>query len=266
MEIYCRKIERDAVSIIRTAFITGGGSGIGAAIAADMQAKGFNVVISDINANSAREVADKLNGNACEAKAFAVQADVSDHAENVAALDAAKAQFGDISVLVNNAGWDRLMNFSETTPDFWDKVIEINLRGPIGLTHAAIPQMRAAGYGRIINIASDAGRVGSSGEAVYSACKGGMIAFAKTLARELARENITANAVCPGPTDTALLNAQLGEGEAAQKIYDGLKRSIPMKRLGQPADICGIVSFLASTQASFITGQTISVSGGLTMQ
>ena len=172
---------------------------------------------------------------------------------------------GRIDILVNNASWDVAMQFVETTPEFWDKVIAINLRGPLNLHHAVAPLMIDAGGGKVINIASDAGRVGSSGESVYSACKGGIIAFSKTLARETARKDVRVNVVCPGPTDTALLRSFMGEGEYGQKIYEGLKRAIPLKRLGQPEDIPGIVAFLASDDANFITGQVISVSGGSTM-
>ena len=170
-----------------------------------------------------------------------------------------------MDVLVNNAGWDRFQNFADTKPEEWDALIDINLRGPLNMHHLVVPQMLQRGAGRVINISSDAARVGSSGEAVYSACKGGIIAFSKTLAREVARKGITVNVVCPGPTDTPILRGFLGEGEAGQKVYDALVRAIPMKRVGQPDDIPGIVAFLASDEAGFITGQVISVSGGLTM-
>jgi 2-hydroxycyclohexanecarboxyl-CoA dehydrogenase len=166
---------------------------------------------------------------------------------------------------VNNAGWDVAKPFLETSPDFWDKVIAINLKGPLNLHRAIVPHMVAAGRGKVINIASDAGRVGSSGEAVYSACKGGLISFTKSLARECARQNVHLNAVCPGPTDTQLLRSFVGEGDYGQKLYEKLKKAIPLKRLGQPGDLPGIIAFLSSDDADFITGQVISVSGGLTM-
>ncbi len=249
----------------RTAFVTGGGSGIGAAIAESLAKTGCNVVVADISLANAEAVCHSLQEAGMEGEALAVEADVASDEAYRAAVETANTAFGGVDILVNNAGWDRIINFVDTDPAFWDKVIAINLRGPIGLTHLVAPGMAERQFGRIINIASDAGRVGSSGEAVYSACKGGMIAFAKTLARELARSGVTANAVCPGPTETPLLQAQLGEGEAGQKIYAGLKRAIPMKRLGQPDDMAGLVAFLAGDAASFITGQTISVSGGLTM-
>ena len=249
----------------RLAIVTGGAGGIGAAIAAELAAHGHTVAILDINKEAAEATAETISDEVARRAVFAVEADIADDASCAAALEKVTARAGPASILVNNVGWDRIIGFLETDADFWDKVIAINLRGPIGLTHKVIPMMVAGKWGRIINIASDAGRVGSSGEAVYSACKAGMIGFSKTLAREFARANITCNAVCPGPTDTPLLNNQLGEGEAGQKIYDALKRAIPMKRLGQPEDLAGMVGFLASDKASFITGQTISVSGGLTM-
>lgn len=150
-------------------------------------------------------------------------------------------------------------------PADWEQLISINLRGPLNMHHLVVPQMVKRGAGRVINISSDAARVGSSNESVYSACKGGVLAFSKTLAREVARKGITVNVVCPGPTDTPILRGFLGEGEAGQKVYDALVRAIPMKRVGQPEDMPGIIAFLASDEAAYITGQVISVSGGLTM-
>src|SRR6185436_90599 len=175
---------------------------------------------------------------------------VADKAKQAAAANRAIGDTG-IDVLVNNAGWDRFQNFVDMQPEDWDALIAINLRGPLNMHRLIVPQMLArAGNGktagRIINISSDAARVGSSGEAVYSACKGGVIAFSKTLAREVARKGITVNVVCPGPTDTPILRGFLGEGDAGQKVYDALVRAIPMKRVGQPDDIPGIVAFLAS--------------------
>ena len=249
----------------RLAIVTGGAGGIGAAIALELATSGHNVAILDINKQAAEETAEKICASVAREAVIAVDADIADDASCDTALKAATAHFGSVSVLVNNVGWDRILGFLETDAAFWDKVIAINLRGPIGLTHKVAPMMVEAKWGRIINIASDARRVGSSGEAVYSASKAGIIGFSKTLAREFARANITCNAVCPGPTDTPLLHSQLGEGETGQKIYEALKRAIPMKRLGKPEDLAGMVGFLASDKASFITGQTISVSGGLTM-
>jgi 2-hydroxycyclohexanecarboxyl-CoA dehydrogenase len=169
-----------------------------------------------------------------------------------------------VSFLVNNAGWDRAANFLDTTPDFWRKVVAINLFGPLNMNHVVLRGMAARGFGRVVNIASDAGRVGSSGEAVYSACKGGIIAFTKTLARELVGKGVILNTICPGPTDTAILRSFL-EGPDGTRIAEGLKRAIPMRRLGAPEDYPGLVAFFLSDDAAYITGQTISVSGGLTM-
>ncbi len=247
----------------KVAVITGAAGGIGRALVRRFCEEGATVVGLDLNAAGLEELGGQL-------KEFADQLilrplDITDHAAVAVIIRQVHAERGRIDILVNNAGWDVAMQFVETTPEFWDKVIAINLRGPLNLHHAVVPLMIDAGGGKIINIASDAGRVGSSGESVYSACKGGIIAFSKTLARETARKDVRVNVVCPGPTDTALLRSFMGEGEYGQKIYEGLKRAIPLKRLGQPEDIPGIVAFLASDDANFITGQVISVSGGLTM-
>jgi 2-hydroxycyclohexanecarboxyl-CoA dehydrogenase len=170
--------------------------------------------------------------------------------------------FGGVDVLVNNAGIDKIERFIDSTPETWRRIIEVNLVGTITMTRAVLDSMLERGSGRLIHIASDAGRVGSSGEVVYSATKGGVIAFAKGLAREVSSKGITSNVICPGPTDTALLDQV---AEANEKLYQGLSRAIPMRRIGQPTDIAPAVAFLAGDGASFITGQTLSVSGGLTM-
>jgi 2-hydroxycyclohexanecarboxyl-CoA dehydrogenase len=237
----------------KTVLVTGGGGAIGGAICRRFAADGARVLVAD----RVRESAERV---AAECKGTALVFDIADYA-------AAKAALAErmVDMLVNNAGWDRFQNFVDTKPDDWEQLIAINLRGPLNMHHVVLPQMLARGRGRIVNISSDAARVGSSGEAVYSACKGGIISFSKTLAREVARKGITVNVVCPGPTDTPILRGFLGEGDAGQKVYDALVRAIPMKRVGQPDDIPGIVAFLASDEAAFITGQVISVSGGLTM-
>jgi 2-hydroxycyclohexanecarboxyl-CoA dehydrogenase len=247
----------------KVAVITGAAGGIGRELVRRFCAEGSHVVGLDINAAGLDELAIQLKDSIGQLTLRPL--DITDHAAVTATIRQVHAERGRIDILVNNAGWDVAMPFVDTTPELWDKIIAVNLRGPLNLQHAVVPLMIAAGGGKIINIASDAGRVGSSGEAVYSACKGGIIAFSKTLARETARHDLRVNVVCPGPTDTALLRSFVGEGEYGQKIYDGLKRSIPLKRLGQPEDISGIVAFLASDDASFMTGQAISVSGGLTM-
>jgi 2-hydroxycyclohexanecarboxyl-CoA dehydrogenase len=237
----------------KAVLVTGGGGAIGAALCRRFAAEGARLLVAD----RVRESAERV---AAECKGTALVFDIADHA-------AAKAALAErtIDVLVNNAGWDRFQSFVETKPEEWEQLIAINLRGPLNMHHLVLPQMIARGSGRIVNISSDAARVGSSGEAVYSACKGGIISFTKTLAREVARKGISVNVVCPGPTDTPILRGFLGEGEAGQKVYDALVRAVPMKRVGQPDDIPGIVAFLASDEAAFITGQVISVSGGLTM-
>jgi 2-hydroxycyclohexanecarboxyl-CoA dehydrogenase len=191
-------------------------------------------------------------------------ADISDYDAVSRAVDSFETSFGPVSFLVNNAGWDRARNFLDSAPHFWRKVVAVNLFGPLNVSHVVLRGMAARGFGRVVNIASDAGRVGSSGEAVYSACKGGIIALTKTLARELVGKGVILNTICPGPTDTAILRSFL-EGPEGARIAEGLKRAIPMRRLGVPEDYPGLVAFLLSDDAAYITGQTISVSGGLTM-
>lgn len=244
----------------KNAIVTGGGGGLGSAICARLAEEGVNVGVFDLNFESAQKVADEIGGNA-----VAFQVDISDLSAVVKGVSAFERAVGHTDILVNNAGWDKVGNFLETDKALWEKIVAINLWGPLHMTHTVASGMSERGHGRIISIASDAARVGSSGEAVYSACKGGILSFSKTLARELARKKINVNVVCPGPSDTPLLNDFVGDGEMGQKIYEGLKRAIPFKRFGQPEDFGGIVAFLASEEASYITGQVISVSGGLTM-
>jgi 2-hydroxycyclohexanecarboxyl-CoA dehydrogenase len=241
------------------AIVTGGGGAIGRAICVELARQGHVVGVFDRNGATARETA-KLIGNAVP-----IEVDIRDHAAVTAAVTAFEREAGPTDVLVNNAGFDRVGNFLESDPTFWDELIAVNLRGPLNMHHVVVRGMVERKAGRIVNIASDAGRVGSTGEAVYSACKGGVIAFSKSFARELAQHRITVNVVCPGPTDTPLLRSFVGEGEHGTKVFEGLKRAIPFKRLGEPSDVVGIVAFLAGDGAAFITGQVISVSGGLTM-
>lgn len=242
----------------KTVIVTGGGGAIGGAICRRFAGYGAKVGVFDKNLEGARKVAAEIKG-------FASGVDISDYEAVGKAIAQFEQDAGPTDILVNNAGWDRFANFVDTTPDLWDTLIAINLRGPLNMSHFVLKTMVSRGSGRIVNIASDAGRVGSSQEAVYSACKGGIIAFTKTVAREVARKGITLNAVCPGPTDTPLLAAVAGADERGQKVRAALVGAIPMKRVGQPEDIPGAVCFLASDDAAFITGQTISVSGGLTM-
>ena len=244
----------------KTAIVTGGAGGIGSAICRRLAEEGVTVGVFDLRGEAAAKVATGIGGGA-----VGQACDITDHAGVAAAVAAFEAKCGPTDILVNNAGWDKFAYFLDTDPALWEQIISINLRGPINLHHAVLKGMSARRRGRVVNIASDAGRVGSSMEAVYSACKGGIIAFSKTMAREMARSNITVNCVCPGPTDTPLLAAFFGEGEQGQKAAEAMKRSVPLKRLGQPDDLPGVVAFLSSDDAAYITGQVISVSGGLTM-
>ncbi len=240
----------------RTALVTGGAGGIGSAICRQLAALGARVVIVDMNIAGARAIADDLG----QATAFAV--DLSAPASVDALVAEVKRDVGPIDVLVNNAGWDKVEPFTESVPATWDRLLNINLRAPVHLTHAFLGDMLTRQWGRLVYISSDAARVGSSGESVYSACKAGLIGFSKTMAREAARAQITSNVVCPGPSDTPLLHEVARD---KPKLIEALKRSIPLGRLGQPDDVAGLVGFLASERAGYITGQTISVSGGLTM-
>jgi 2-hydroxycyclohexanecarboxyl-CoA dehydrogenase len=243
--------------------ITGAAGGIGRSLCQRFCEEGAHVVGLDLSQAGLDELGKELGQYAEHLTLLPL--DITDHAAVKRTIERVHADLKRIDALVNNAGWDVAMPFVETTPEFWNKVVAINLMGPLNLHHAVLPFMIEQGGGKIVNIASDAGRVGSSGESVYSACKGGITSFSKTVARECARKNVRVNVVCPGPTDTALLRSFMGEGDFGQKVYEGLLRAIPLKRLGQPADIPGIVAFLTSDDADFITGQVISVSGGLTM-
>ncbi|HEX3680174.1 MAG TPA: SDR family oxidoreductase, partial [Galbitalea sp.] len=198
--------------------------------------------------------------------ATAVAVDVTKTASVNEAVALVAERLGDIEVVVNCAGWDDFMLFLDTTEDFWDKILDLNFKGALRVTKAVVPGMIERGWGRVINIGSDAGRVGSSLEAVYSGAKGGIIAFTKTLAREVATTGVTANTVCPGPTDTpALRKFADNSGEDADKVIGGMTRAVPMKRLGKPEDVAAAVVFFAGDNTGYITGQTLSVSGGLTM-
>lgn len=239
----------------KIAIVTGAGQGIGKAIATKLATEGATVVVTDLDEETAKATAATLDNGA-----YAVRTDVTDRDSVGAMVDQALERHGRLDVLVNNAGWDKAEPFVDSEPETWDRIIAINLYGQLNTCHKVLPIMAEQGYGRVVNIASDSGRVGSSGEAVYSAAKGGVIAFTKTVAREMARAGVTANCVSPGPTDTALFASIGGE-----RLREALTKAIPLKRLGQPADLANAVAFLASDEADFITGQTVSVSGGLTM-
>lgn len=247
----------------RTVVVTGGAGGIGGATCKRFGAEGARVAVFDLNLDAAQAVAAAIRAEGGQAQAY--RCDITDRASVDAAVADTEARLGPIDVLVNNAGWDVFKPFVKTEPAAWDKLIAINLTGALHMHHAVLPGMAARQKGRIVNIASDAARVGSSGEAVYAACKGGLVAFSKTIAREHARHGITVNVVCPGPTDTALF-AEYKEGAGnPDKLMEAFTRSIPLGRIGRPDDLPGAILFFASDDAAYVTGQVLSVSGGLTM-
>jgi 2-hydroxycyclohexanecarboxyl-CoA dehydrogenase len=238
----------------RKALVTGGASGIGAAVARRLAAEGAEVTIGDLNLDGAKQVAGEISGEA-------VELDVADLDSARAAVEAT----GTLDVLVNNAGTDEFGFFVDTIPEQWEKVIGVNLRGVFNCTHAALPGMQAAGYGRMVNLASEAGRIGSKGSAVYSAAKGGVIAFTKVMAREGARFGITANAIAPGPIETPLLMQAAEFGEIGRKLIENMKEGTQLRRLGQPDEVAAAVVFLASEESSYVTGECLGVSGGMGM-
>ena len=247
----------------QTVAVTGGGGGIGGATCQRFAREGARVAVFDLNLDAAEKVSSAIRAEGGQAQAF--RCDITDRDSVNAAVTACEAQFGPIDVLVNNAGWDVFKPFTKTEPAQWDKLIAINLTGALHMHHAVLPGMAARKKGRIVNISSDAARVGSSGEAVYAACKGGLVAFSKTIAREHARHGITVNVVCPGPTATALFEDYKQGAGNPEKLMEAFTRSIPLGRIGQPDDLPGAVLFFASDDAAFVTGQVLSVSGGLTM-
>jgi 2-hydroxycyclohexanecarboxyl-CoA dehydrogenase len=239
----------------KKALVTGGASGIGASIARRLAAEGAEVTIGDLNLEGASEVAGEISG-------LAVQLDVTDLGSAEAAVSSAGPP---IDILVNNAGTDEFGFFTETTPEQWEKVIAVNLKGVLNCTYAALPGMQEAGYGRIVSIASEAGRIGSKGSAVYSAAKGGVIAFTKVMAREGARFGVTANAIAPGPIETPLLMQAKEFGEIGEKIIENMRAGTQLRRLGQPEEVAAAVAFLCSDDSSYVTGECIGVSGGMGM-
>ena len=247
----------------RVAVVTGGAQGIGHGIALNLGSVGIRVAVADLNVENAEQTAKEIE--AAGGKAVAVEMDIADGSSVRAGVRKIESTLGPIDIAVNNAGWDDFMPFLETTEDFWDRILDINFKGALRVIHATVPGMIERGFGRVINIGSDAGRVGSSLEAVYSGAKGGIIAFTKTLAREVATTGVTANTVCPGPTDTPALRKFANGSGDAEKVIGGMTRGVPMRRLGTPEDVGPAVAFLASDGEGFITGQTLSVSGGLTM-
>ncbi len=251
------------MSADRVAFVTGGGSGIGRAICVALAGDGRKVAVADIDVAGAEETAELVVDSG--GRAIAVAADVRSSDSVRDACLRTVDELGPIEILVNCAGWDVLMPFLDTNEEFWDKVIDINFKGPLRTVQACLPSMVEGGWGRIVNIGSDAARVGSSLEAVYSGAKGGVISFTKTLAREMAKSGVTANVVCPGPTDTPLLAGIVAASDDGERVIGAMARAVPMKRVGQPAEVASAVAYFASEEAGFVTGQTLSVSGGLTM-
>lgn len=251
------------MTIGRTAFVTGAASGLGRAIARRLVDDGLSVAIGDVNEAAGRAAAEELGSSA----AF-FHCDVTDLPSVRAAADAATERWGSIEVLVNNAGFDRPGFFLETQPEMWDSLLAVNLSGVLNCTYVLSPPIvdacRADGYGRIVNIASDAGRVGSMGEAVYSAAKGGVIAFSKSMAREFARDRVTVNAVCPGPAETPMTDL-LRQDPVGGKFIEQMTKITPLKRLATAEEVAAAVSYFVSDEARFVTGQVVSVSGGLTM-
>jgi 2-hydroxycyclohexanecarboxyl-CoA dehydrogenase len=238
----------------RKALVTGGASGIGAATAARLAAEGAEVWIGDLNMDGAEKVASEVSGHA-------IELDVADLDAARAAVDAS----GTLDILVNNAGMDEFGFFPTTTPEQWAEVVAVNLSGVFNCTAAALPGMQEAGYGRIVSTASEAGRVGSKGSAVYSAAKAGVIAFMKVIARENGRYGITANSVAPGPIETPLLMGAKQLGEVGEKIIETMRSLTQMRRPGTPDEVAAAIAFLASDDSSFVTGETLGVSGGLGM-
>lgn len=239
----------------KIAVVTGAGRGIGRAISEKLASEGATAVVADINEDAASATAEAIGG-------VGVRADVSDRESVDALIGRVLERFGRLDVLVNNAGWDKAEPFVDSDPADWQKIIAINLLGTLNTTQAALPAMVEQQAGSIVNLGSDAARVGSSGEAVYSAAKGGIVSFTKTIAREMARNQISVNCVCPGPTDTELF-ASIGGDDP--KLRQSLTKAIPFRRLAEPSDLANTVAFLASDEAGYLTGQTVSVSGGLTM-
>jgi len=241
----------------RVAVVTGSASGIGKATAEALAGEGATVCIGDIAADKGEAVAAELRAKGRQAEYFPL--DLTDRDSIAKFAAAVLKRFGRVDILVNGAGWGKTVPFVDSDDAFWEKVINLNFVGPMRLTKALLPQMFERKYGRVVSVSSDAGRVGSLGETVYSGAKAGLIGFSKGLAREGARYNVTVNVVCPGPTDTPLLAA------VPEKYRDAFIKAIPMRRFGQPAEVAEAIVFFAGGNAGYITGQVLSVSGGLTM-
>lgn len=243
----------------KVAFVTGGASGIGAATCRRLSEEGARVAVVDIDAQGAERIAEEVEG-------LAVACDVADTAAVREAVATVERALGPVDLLVNNAGTDEFGFLVETTEEQWDRVLAINLRGVIACTHALLAGMQERRRGRIVNVASEAGRVGSRGSSVYSAAKAGVIGFTKAVAREAARYGVTCNAVAPGPIETPLLMAAPEHfGERGRRLIEVMVSSTAMRRIGRPEEVAGVIAFLCSDDASYVTGETIGVSGGLGM-
>jgi 2-hydroxycyclohexanecarboxyl-CoA dehydrogenase len=247
----------------RVALVTGGAGGIGRAIAAALHARGLLVAVADLEERAAERVASALREEG--GAALGVAMDVTDSASVGTAVVTVGEQLGAVDVLVNNAGWDELRPFIETDEAFWRRVVDVNYLGALRVTRAVLPGMIEDSFGRIVSISSDAARAGSSLESVYAGAKAALIGFTKSLAREVARSGVTANVVCPGPTRTPMLAGIVEHDERGARIIDAMSRAVPMRRLGEPADVAAAVAYFISDEAAYVTGQTLSVSGGLTM-
>lgn len=243
------------------ALVTGGAGSIGSAVCRRLAEAGRTVVVADLDRGASDAVAYELPGHGH----IGVGLDVTDTEAVRGACARVEGDLGPIDVLVNVAGWDRFVEFVDTTPDFWGQVIDINYRGTLNTVHAVLPSMIERRRGRVVSVASDAARVGSSLEAVYAGAKGAVISFSKSVAREVAKHGITVNVVCPGPTDTPMIRGMADDLGRGERFVDALTRAVPMGRLATPGDIAPVIAFFASDDAGFITGQTLSVSGGLTM-
>lgn len=247
----------------RVVLVTGGGSGIGREICRTLAADDHMVAVADVNTGGAAETVELITR--AGGTAVAISIDVTSSRSVLDGRQRVLDLMGPVEILVNCAGWDELVPFVDTDEDFWARVIDINFTGVLRTVHACLPDMIDAGWGRVVNISSDAARVGSSLESVYSGAKGAVTSFTKTIAREVARNGVTANVVCPGPTATPLLDGIAAASDQGEKVIAAMARAVPMKRIGQPDDVAAAVAYFASEAAGFVTGQTLSVSGGLTM-
>lgn len=245
----------------KTVVLTGGASGIGRATALQFASAGATVYIGDVNAEQAAATVAQIEATGGRAESLAL--DLTDGTSIDAFVDAVVARIGGApDVIANVAGVDKVMPFLDNTPDVWELLAKINYIGPVRMIHRFLPKMIERKGGKIVTVASDAGRVGSSGESFYAGTKGAIIAFTKSLAREVARAGITCNCVAPGPTDTPLFNGTIPEGT---KLRDALIKAIPLRRLAQPGEIANTIVYFATPATDFMTGQVVSVSGGLTM-